>query len=165
MSEIVKEKQDQAPSNYKTELLKNGVLAFVPGGNSMWPTLKNRGQSVIVLPKTEKLKRHDVALYQRGDGAFVLHRVMEARDFGYIICGDSQFTLEKVLEDQVFGVMTGFYRGKKYIDCNSEKYKKEVENWYRRKKLRKLRLKFFFFRQVVKHKFKRLFEKIFKKGK
>ena len=27
-------------SDYKTELEKNGAIAFVPGGNSMWPTLK-----------------------------------------------------------------------------------------------------------------------------
>lgn len=165
MEEIKNTAVEESPSDYRTELNKNGVLAFVPGGNSMWPTLKNRGQSVIVLPKTEKLKRYDVALYQRFDGAFVLHRVMEPKEFGYIICGDSQYALEKVREEQVFGVMTGFYRGKKYIDCKDEKYIKEVENWYGRKTRRKIRLKWFFFRQSVKNKIKRMFVKIFKRGK
>jgi hypothetical protein len=70
-----------------------------------------------------------------------------------------------VLEEQVFGIMTGFYRGKKYIDCKDEKYKKEVENWYGRKTCRKIRLKWFFFMQSVKNKLKRLFRKIFKRGK
>ena len=79
-------------TDYKTELEKNGILAFVPGGNSMWPTLKNRGQSVVVLVKKEKLKRYDVALYLRDNGTFVLHRVIEPTEWGYIICGDSQFT-------------------------------------------------------------------------
>ena len=158
------EKNSVIKSDYKTELLKNGILAFVPGGNSMWPTLKHRGQSVVVLVKTEKLNRFDVALYQRKDGAFVLHRVMEPTEWGYIICGDSQFTLEKVYEEQVFGVMTGFYRGKKYIDCKDEKYKREVERWYRRKKLRKLRLKWFFFRKRVRNKLARIYRKIFKKA-
>ncbi len=36
---------------YKTELDKNGAIAFVPSGNSMWPILKNKGQSVIVVKK------------------------------------------------------------------------------------------------------------------
>ena len=61
--------------NYKTQLEKNGAIAFVPGGNSMWPTLKNRGQSVVIVKKEQKLKPMDVAFYQRVDGAFVLHRV------------------------------------------------------------------------------------------
>ena len=152
-------------TNYNSELEKNGILAFVPGGNSMWPTLKNRGQSVVVLIKKEKLKRFDVALYLRDNGTFVLHRVMEPTEWGYIICGDSQFTLEKVREDQVFGVMEGFYRGKKYIDCKDKKYIKEVERWFRRKRIRKLRLKWFFFRQRVINKLKRIYVKIFRRKK
>ena len=146
-------------SDYKTELEKNGAIAFVPGGNSMWPTLKNRGQSVIVKKKSERLKKFDVALYQRYNGAFVLHRVIEPVKDGYIICGDSQFTLENVKEEQVFGVMEGFYRGKKYIVCTDKKYCKEVERWYKRKNWRKFRLKCFFFWQRVKNKLRRIFVK------
>ncbi len=150
-------------SNYRTELVKNKIIAFVPGGNSMWPTLKNRGQSVIVELKTARLSRYDVALYQRDNGVFVLHRVLEVIDGGYIICGDSQFTLEKVKEDNVFGVMRGFYHGKKYVEVTDPKYIKKIEKWYKRKTLRKLRLKFFYFRIAVKSKLKRLFSK--KEGK
>ena len=142
--------------DYKTELIKNKILAFVPGGNSMWPTLKNRGQSVIVIVKTEKLKRFDVAFYVRANGAYVLHRVMEATDYGYVMCGDSQLTLEKVLEEQVFGVMTGFYRGEKYIDVKDEEYKAEIENWYGNRKKREAKLKRFYFRQRVKAKIRRI---------
>ncbi len=146
-------------SNYKTELEKNKIIAFVPGGNSMWPTLKHRGQSVIVELKTDRLKRFDVALYQRDSGVFVLHRVMEVKDGGYIICGDSQFTLEPVREEQVFGVMSGFYRKDKYIEVTDEKYKKEVERWYKRKTYRKLRLKLFYLTNAVKRKLKKIFKK------
>jgi hypothetical protein len=149
----------QGDSNYKVELEKNGAIAFVPGGNSMWPTLKNRGQSVIVKKKSERLKKFDVALYQRNNGAFVLHRVIEPVKDGYIICGDSQFTLENVKEEQVFGVMEGFYRGKKYIACTDKKYCKEVSRWYKRKNWRKFRLKCFFFGQRVKNKLRRIFVK------
>lgn len=149
----------QGDSNYKVELEKNGAIAFVPGGNSMWPTLKNRGQSVIVKKKSERLKKFDVALYQRYNGTFVLHRVIEPVKDGYIICGDSQFTLENVKEEQVFGVMEGFYRGKKYIACTDKKYCKEVSRWYKRKNWRKFRLKCFFFGQRVKNKLRRIFSK------
>ena len=49
--------KEQSNCDYEKELVKNGVIAFVPSGNSMWPTLKHRKQSVIVKLKTEKLKK------------------------------------------------------------------------------------------------------------
>ena len=143
--------------DFKAKLNQNNIISFVPGGNSMWPTLKNKGQSVVVGAKRQRLNKFDVALYVRGQNTFVLHRVLEVLEDGYLMCGDSQFTLERVAEDQIFGVMIGFYRGKKYIDCNDDKYKKQIVNLYKRKKLRKLRVKFFFLWQSTKNKFKRIF--------
>lgn len=146
-------------SDYKTEIEKKGVIAFVPGGNSMWPTLKHRKQSVVVEKKVESLKPFDVAFYMRPNGTFVLHRVIEKIDGGYVICGDSQLTLEKVKEESVFGKMIGFYRGKRYIEVTDPAYVREVENFYRRKKLRRFRLKCFHFGQRVKNKLKRIFKR------
>ena len=146
-------------NDYKTELNKNGVIAFVPGGNSMWPILKNRGQSVIVKVKTERLKVYDVAFYQRANGSFVLHRVMELIDGGYVMLGDSQFEKEKVKEEQVFGVMQGFYHGKKYIETTDAKYLKKVAKWHGNIRKRKIVLKWFYFWLRVKNKLKRIFSK------
>ena len=110
----------QQKADYKSQIEKNGAIAFVPGGNSMWPMLKNKKQSVIVVAKTQRLKKFDVAFYLRDNGAFVLHRVMQVLDDGYVMCGDSQFTLEKVKEENVFGIMTSFYRGKKCVEVTDE---------------------------------------------
>lgn len=139
-------------NDYAAELQKTGAIAFVPSGVSMWPTLKNRGQTVIVTAKKERLKRYDVALFIRRDGKYVLHRVMEPKEGGYIICGDSQFVTENVKEEQVIGVMEGFYRGKKYISCEDEAYKKEVEEWFAKKTRRKIKLKVFYFFRGVRGK-------------
>ena len=143
--------------NYKTQLEKNGAIAFVPGGNSMWPTLKNRGQSVVIVKKEQKLKPMDVAFYQRVDGAFVLHRVIKSIEDGYYMLGDSQVNPEKVNEDQVFGVMQGFYSGKKYIACTDEKYIKTVKKWYKNPKRRKRILRFFYLSVAIKKRIKKLF--------
>ncbi len=156
--------ENEVISGYKAELDKNGVVGFVPGGNSMWPTLKNRKQSIIVLSKTERLKPLDVALYMRADGSYVLHRVMNVTDTGYIMCGDSQFSLESVPEERVIGCMAGFYRGKKYVEVTDEKYIKKVKLWYKRKTLRKIRLKFFYLRLRVKNLIKKIFQRKTKKG-
>ena len=150
-------------SDYIRELLNNGVIAFVPSGNSMWPTLKNRKQSVIVKKKTDKLRPMDVALYCRENGSNVLHRVIKATDFGYIMCGDSQFTPEKVIEDNVYGVMTGFYRGKKYIDVNDAGYIGRVKKLYKSEKRRKFYVKMFFLSEWIKSLPKRAWHKLFGK--
>lgn len=139
-------------NDYAEELKKTGAIAFVPSGVSMWPTLKNRGQTVIVTAKKERLKRYDVALFVRRDGKYVLHRVMEPKEGFYIICGDSQFVTENVKEEQVIGVMEGFYRGKRYISCSDEDYKKEVEEWFAKKTRRKIKLKVFYFFRGVRGK-------------
>ena len=142
-------------SDYKTELEKNEIIAFVPGGISMWPTLKHKGQSVVIARKKERLKRFDVAFYRRENGAYVLHRVMEVTTDGYMMCGDSQLWHEPIKEEQVFGVMLGFYRGEKYVEVTDAKYIKEVERWYGRKFLRRVRLKLFRIRQRIKRLFKK----------
>lgn len=144
------------------ELIKNGVIAFVPSGNSMWPTLKNRGQSVIVRKKTEKLKAMDVALYRRDNGTNVLHRVMKATSYGYIMCGDSQFTLEKVKEDHVYGVMTAFYKGKRCIEVTDPYYIAQIKRLYSNERRRKFRVKMFFLANRIKHLPARVLYKIFR---
>ena len=152
---------EKSNCDYTQELVKNGVIAFVPSGNSMWPTLKHKGQSVIVKLKTEKLKPMDVALYRREDGTNVLHRVMRATDSGYVMCGDSQFTLEKVNEDCVYGVMAGFYRGKRYVEVSDTGYIEQVKTWYAHERRRKFRVKTFFFFNALKRLPARVWRKIF----
>lgn len=127
--------------DFKAQLEKNGSLAFVPSGNSMWPIIKNRGQSVIITKKKERLKKYDVAFYIRDNGAYVLHRVIEVTDSGYVTCGDAQFMREQVGEEQVFGVLAGFYVGKEYIDATNQKYLRKVKRWYRCKLWRKVLVK------------------------
>ena len=152
----------QELANYKTEIEKNGVIAFVPRGNSMWPFLKNKGQSVIIRKRIseERLEPFSVIFYERSNGAFVLHRVLRLIDGGYVVCGDSQFELEKVEEEQIFGVMEGFYHGKKYIKATDSRYLKKVDKWYKKKTWRKFRINCFNFKNRVIGKLKRIAKKI-----
>lgn len=148
----------------KKELEKKGEIAFSPRGNSMWPTLKNKAQTVLIKKKTDRLDIYDVGLYYRNDGKIVLHRVVKVESDCYVFCGDSQFYLEKVSENHVIGVMEGFYRGKKYIEVTDEKYVKKIKKLYKHNKIRKIRTSLFFFRNKWAYRFKKLFSLIFKKG-
>lgn len=153
----------ESKTDYIEELNKNGVIAFVPKGNSMWPTLKNKKQSVIVQKKTEKLRAMDVALYRRENGSNVLHRVIKPTEYGYIMCGDSQFVFEKVNEENVYGVMTGFYKGKRYVDVKNAAYIAKVKRWFKNEKLRRFCVKTFYMFENAKSLPKRVWHKLFGK--
>lgn len=147
-------------NEYLTQLNKYNAIAFVPSGNSMWPILNHKRQSVIVVKKTERLKVNDVALYYRKDNATVLHRVIKVLEDGYVIQGDSQTYLENVKEDCVFGVMVGFYKGKKYVSADNERYIKKVEKWYNDENKRQRKCKRHFKYLSLKGKIRSLIKKI-----
>ena len=131
--------------DYAAQIEKQGEIAFVPRGNSMWPFIKNKGQTVVIARKSERLNKYDVAFYSNDGVHAVLHRVIEVLPDGYVLCGDSQFAPEKVTEEKVFGVMKCFYQGKKCIDANDQRYLKKVKKWHKNQKIRKFKVKLFFF--------------------
>lgn len=117
-------------------LKEKGVYIGPTVGVSMLPMLKNRRDTIVVKPKTERLKRLDVALYKRGE-AYVLHRVLKAVDGGYIIRGDNCYADENVPEDTVIGVLTEFFRKDKHILCTDEKYIRYAEKRIKTYKFRR----------------------------
>lgn len=144
--------------DYNTVLEEKGFLTFVPNGNSMWPFIKNRSQTVIIKNVEKPLKKFDVVLYKRADGSYVLHRIVDIDGDEIITQGDSQFYTEKVATCDVVGVMTDFYKGKKLVDANDKKYLNKVEKWYKNGLFTRLRKKAFALRLRVKSKFKRIFK-------
>ena len=105
-------------------------------GISMLPMLKNRRDTIVVLPKSARLKPLDVALYKRGE-AYVLHRVLSVKEDGYIIRGDNCYADEDIPEDAVIGVLSEFFRKGKHFYCTDEKYlkyaQKRVKNYKTRR--------------------------------
>ena len=141
---------------YKIEdvLKEKGVYIGPTVGISMLPMLKNRRDTIVVKPKTERLKRLDVALYRRGN-AYVLHRVLEPVADGYIIRGDNCYSDEHILEEDVFGVLTEFFRKDKHYYCTDKKYIRYAE-----KRLKTYKIRRFFV--IMKARFIALCKKIAK---
>ena len=144
----------------ETVLLENGKYIGPTVGISMLPMLKNRRDTIVVLPKTERLKPLDVALYKRGD-AYILHRVLEVKENGYIIRGDNCYADENVPESAVIGVLSEFFRKGKHYNCTDEKYLKYV---HKRLKGYKCRRKRVIFKAKCKGAIKKVL-RIFKKNK
>ena len=118
---MVEEVNSQKKMTIEEVLQTNGMYVGPTVGVSMLPMLKNRRDTIIVLPKTEKLKPLDVALYKRGED-YVLHRVLYCTETGYVIRGDNCYSDEIVPEETVIGVLSEFYRKDKHVYCTDKKY-------------------------------------------
>ncbi len=144
--------------NILVQLQKFNTIAFVPKGNSMYPFIKDRGNTVYISTKYKRLSPFDIGLFIRKNGVVVLHRVIEVLEDGYLFCGDSVLESEKVLEKNVIGFLIAYEKGKKKVDF-SDKDREKAEKWYRKSGKRRLKLKLFFFNLKVKNKLKNIFKR------
>ena len=102
-----------------------GTYTSLTKGVSMWPLLYNQRDTIIVVKNTDRLKKYDIALFERKNGQLVMHRVTEVHDGYYYIVGDNCISGERVTDDMVLGVLEGFWRkGKRYVDCRNGKAQK-----------------------------------------
>lgn len=103
-------------STFEEQLEKYGSFTYKNVGVSMMPLLKQGRDAFTVRRKEpdERLKKYDVALYHR-EKKYVLHRVLEVVDGGYIIRGDNCISKEHVKEEDIMAVMTHYvHNGKSH---------------------------------------------------
>lgn len=112
----------------KLQLNNGGKATLTVTGSSMLPMLVSRRDSVVLIPPGEE-KKGDVVLFQRTNGKYVLHRIIEVTENGYICCGDNQASKEPVEKEQVVAVMDGFTRKGKYHDRNAAGYRLYQTIW------------------------------------
>jgi signal peptidase len=112
------------------ELAEKGRLLVVPVGASMIPMLR-QGMDSVLLTRIEKpLRRLDVALYRREDGMYILHRVMQSKGGSLIFCGDGMIDDDPpVTESSAVAVLSGFYRGERFISVESKAYRLYAHLW------------------------------------
>lgn len=105
-------------------------VRFSPKGVSMLPMLRQELDSVLISPAPEKLQRFDIPLYQRENGKYVLHRVIDVGE-DYTCVGDNQFVAEKGIQHrQVIGVVTAFYRGDRRWETTNPVYRIYCHAWH-----------------------------------
>ena len=100
-------------------------------GTSMKPTLLGgRDRVILVLPKG-KLRKYDLPLYRRDNGAFVLHRIVSvSKDGTYACCGDHQVQIEKgIRDDQILAVAEQIVRKGRQISVHAVSYRLLVRIW------------------------------------
>ncbi|MBQ8795523.1 MAG: S24/S26 family peptidase [Clostridia bacterium] len=125
------------------DAVARGNFVIHPKGVSMWPMIRHGKDSVVINPVSGRLKKYDIPLYKDRLDRYVVHRVIEVNDEGYVICGDGLFEKEyDITDENVIGVVTGFFRKEKYISADDKKYLRYVrfwvDNFYLRKPVIKL---------------------------
>ncbi len=115
------------------QILAGGRVRFMPKGTSMLPMIRQGIDSVVLSAAPEVLKKYDLPLYRRDNGQFVIHRVVDIKKDGYVMCGDNQYVREyPVTQRQILAIVEGYYKGDKYIACTDSEYlkyaKKRVNN-------------------------------------
>lgn len=128
---------------FRQRLAAGQSVQFSPKGNSMLPMLRQGKDSVILSPLPTGLKKYDLPLYQRDDGSFILHRVVQVGDT-YTCMGDNQFDEEPgVRPDQMIGLVTAFCRGKRQYSVNHPVYRLYCALWYHSRHLRRFAIRCF----------------------
>ena len=113
------------------------TVRFSPRGVSMLPMLRQGIDSVVLSPIPEKLHKYDLPLYQRPDGKYVLHRVVEVGE-RYTCIGDNQFVFEPDVEhSQMIALVTTFYRGQRKWDVTAPAYRMYCIFWHHSRPLRR----------------------------
>ena len=142
-------------------LEKDGFIFTTFKGTSMNPLLISGRDKVYIEKPNGRLSKGDVALYNRSDGSYILHRVFKVLPSSYVFWGDNHFALEYGITDEnILGVAKGYYKGEKYIDFSkSKKYAIYKLFWCSAVKLRRF---LHFFRRVW-WKLKKLFSRKNKK--
>ena len=117
-------------STFEEELAVHGKIIYTNVGTSMMPLLRQNRDVMIIEKPSGRLKKYDVPLYIRKDGAYILHRILKVRENDYVICGDHCTRKEYgITDEQIIGVLTGIIKDGKQVSLSSFSYKLYYHLW------------------------------------
>ena len=115
---------------FQEQLNAGRSVRFAPRGVSMLPMLRPGLDTVVLSPAPERLKKFDLPLYQRDNGHYVLHRVVQTGET-YTCVGDNQFRLEPgIRPEQIIGLVTGFRRNGRDYSMEHPGYRLYCRLWH-----------------------------------
>jgi len=129
----------------RMQLGEGKSVRFTPTGVSMMPLLRHNTDSVVLSPAPDTLSMYDIALYQRDNGDYVLHRMVGKADvigeanegLTYTMLGDNQFIKEYgIRHDQIIGIVTSFIKDGREHSVDELGYKIYCRVWYHSRQFR-----------------------------
>ena len=112
-----------AVSSFEEVLEKDGKLIYTSKGDSMNPLIRE-GDVLVIEKVQEPLRKFDIPLYKRskGDGQYVMHRIISVRNDSYITCGDNRYHWEKIKKTDVIGILRKIIRQGKEVELHDPGY-------------------------------------------
>jgi len=106
------------------ETLERGAtVTLLPRGTSMLPLIRQGMDEVVLKSVDRPLKKYDIPFYKRKNGQFVLHRIIDVKKDGYVLCGDNQLDYEyNVTDDMIIGVVCAIKRDGVEFKVDNEEY-------------------------------------------
>lgn len=102
---------------------KGNTVSLNISGNSMLPLLKAGRDRVLLGKVSSNLVKGDIVLYQRNNGEYILHRIIDIDSKGLYLSGDAQSVTEgPVNPEQVVAKVISAERKGKWIKENSLKW-------------------------------------------
>lgn len=130
----------QMEETIRKVLDKGGSFTFYPRGTSMQPFVVQGRDKITLELLPDQVKKYDVILYKRENGAFVLHRVVGKKRDGYVFRGDNQFVKEYgIKREQMIGIMTEVVRGDDVIRVNDTGHRLWAMLWVHTVLLRRIK--------------------------
>ena len=91
-------------------------LPLLISGNSMSPFLIHGRDTVYLTKVNRPLKRGDIVLYRRKNGAYILHRICAVEGDTFSMVGDAQTEIERgIARDQIFAVVCSVIRKGRHL--------------------------------------------------
>jgi len=119
-------------------------VRFKVNGESMRPFIRKNKDTVTVIPLFDEPQVGDIVLFRakRLGGDYVLHRVYQINGEKIRTFGDGCLTPDEWLSRDAFiGIAVTIQRGKKIIDCGSQKWKRMSALWVKLRPIRKYLLR------------------------
>ena len=144
-----------------SETLRSGnTVTFTPSGNSMYPFLRDKENTVTVKSPDFPLSLYDIALFYDSDRRLVLHRVIATHDGYYDFCGDNRFVPEKnIPQSDILGVVVSVGVNGENINLSDKNYIKYCEKLAKRRKKLQKKASFAHVLRRAKNVFNKLFGK------
>ena len=141
-------------TKFENEIQSKGYIVYTSEGDSMMPLIREHRDILVIKKITEPLKKNDVVLFKRPNGAYVLHRIIALKGLGqYSIVGDNRLFPETVPEEWIIGILSEIIKDGKHISVESDEYKAYVK----KVPVRRFKLKMKRYIGKLKRKIKRIF--------
>ena len=99
-------------------------VSFFLSGESMRPLIRKSKDKVTVVPVYRSLKKGDIVLFKRSDGAYVVHRINKINNSTVVTIGDNCVDFDKpVSVADIWGIVTAAERSGKIIKTDSAAFR------------------------------------------